>query len=441
MGAAPLIVTPTATDARGGAVHEGRSIPAGGAVAEPVTERTPHGYRLLPPDAPAPDTGSNAKAGATRRGRPLGNNATNVSGEAGRERAAKAHRDRRRFYRSLRYRLRSTGHAVARPNSNVSKCGRVRVKAHGVEVRRRGDGSAFFAGVVRCGSVWECPVCSARVTSHRAAELRFHVGAHRATGGGCYLLTLTTPHDQGDDLKPLRKAVSDSWRAVCSGRGWQEWRKRAGLVGYVRAAEATHGPKGWHPHLHVLIFTAAPLTAQLHAELEAYVYERWCAKIQAFGYRKPSREHGVKLVESHQDDYIAKLGLSDEVASGAFKTAREGRRSPLAILHDYDVHRRPRDLALWKEWCDGMRGARQLTWSKGLRERYITERELSDAEVVAEEEKKPAEVLVVIDPVMWDEAVAQRPELQTRLLNAAEEYGARGVRWILAKEPYPGVPF
>jgi hypothetical protein len=345
------------------------------------------------------------------------------------------------MYRGLRYRLRHTGYAVARPNSNVSKCGRVRVKAHGVEVRRRRDGSAYFAGVVRCGSVWECPVCSARVTSHRAAELRFHVGAHRATGGGCYLLTLTTPHDQSDELKHLRQSVSNAWRFVCSGRAWVEWKKRLGLVGFVRSAEATIGPSGWHPHLHVLVFTARVLDAATMAAFEAYVYERWCAKIQACGYRQPSREHGVKLTESHQDDYIQKLGLADEVASGAFKKGREGRRSPLAVLYDYEQHRQPRDLALWKEWCEGMRGARQLTWSKGLRARYLVERELSDQEVVASEDNKPAEVLAVIDPTMWDEGVSHRPDLQVRLLNAAEEHGARGVRWILATEPYPGVPF
>lgn len=395
----------------------------------------------LPAGSPGPDVGCNGKSGAPRRGDPLGNNATNVSGEARRELAAKAHRDRRRYYRSLRYRLRAAGQAVARPNSNVSKCGRVRVKAYGVEVRRRGDGSAYFAGVVRCGSVWECPVCSARVTTHRAAELRFHVGAHRATGGACYLLTLTTPHDQGDDLKLLRQAVSDAWRFACSGRAWVELKKRVGLVGYVRSAEATVGPNGWHPHLHVLLFTAAPLSDEARTALEVYVYGRWCAKIQARGYRKPSAEYGVKLTESHQDDYVAKLGLADEVASGAFKDGRDGRRSPLAVLQSYEERRQPRDLALWKEWCSGMRGARQLTWSKGLRERYATERELSDKEVVDAEEKKPAVVVAVIDPTMWDEAVATRPDLQTRLLNAAEEYGERGVRWILALEPYPGVPF
>lgn len=414
------IVAPRAADAHGGHPLGSPPFPAGG---------------------PGPDVGGNGQAGAPRRGRPLGNNATNVSGEARSEQNRAERQARRRYYRSLRYRLRQAGQAVARSNSNVGKCGRVRVKALGVEVCRRGDGTAFFRGVVRCGSVSECPVCSARVTAHRAADLRFHVGAHRLTGGACYLLTLTTPHDQGDDLKRLRQTVANAWRFVCSGRSWLAWKEKIGYVGFVRSAEATVGPSGWHPHLHVLLFTAAPLGEAAVREFEEYVYNRWCVKIQAAGYRQPSRAHGVKLTESHQDDYIAKLGLADEVASGAFKEAKEGRRSPLAVLHDYVQYRRPRDLALWKEWCEGMRGAKVLTWSTGLRTRYCTERELSDKEVVDADDKGPAEVLGLIDPVMWDEAVALRPELQTRLLDTAEEHGARGVRWLLAMEPYPGVPF
>jgi hypothetical protein len=315
------------------------------------------------------------------------------------------------------------------------------VKAYGVEVRRRVDGSAFFSGVVRCGSVWECPECSARVTAHRAAELRLHVAAHRATGGACYLITLTTPHHQGDNLKHLRQSVSNAWRYVCSGNPWIKWKRRIGYIGFARAAEATYGPNGWHPHLHVLLYTAAPLAPDVLAELEAWIYERWCGKIVAAGYDKPSREYGVRITESYQDDYIAKFGLADEVASGVFKQAREGRRSPLAVLADYVQHRRPADLAVWKEWGENMRGARQLTWSKGLRERYTTERELSDVEVVEREEREPAEVVAVIDPETWDVMVAHRPDLQARLLDYAEDYGGCGVRWLLAKEPYPGVPF
>lgn len=387
--------------------------------------------------APPPRTlGSPPSTAAAGGGDSLGNNASNVSGAG-----PQAREERRRLYRALRYRLRSIGQRVSRPNSNVSKCGRVRVKVHGVEVRQRADGSAYFAGVVRCASVWECPVCSARITSHRAAELRLIVGAHRCTGGGVYLLTLTTPHDQGDDLKRLRQSVANAWRFVCSGRAWIRWKERLGYVGSVRSAEATVGPNGWHPHLHVLLFTARPLPPELEADFLEYVYGRWAAKITAAGYRTPTREHGVHLVESKQDDYVAKLGLADEVASGAFKTSRAGRRVPLAVLADYMVDAAPRDLALWKEWCGSMRGARQMTWSKGLRERYTAERELSDAEAAATEEKSPAEVLWTIGPEMWDAGVAARPDLQARLLNAAELHGKRGVRWILALEPYPGVPF
>lgn len=404
----------------------------------------PAASRIVAPGAsaarPGPVLESPLSPAAPAAGDPLGNNATNVSGPPLRAHDARRD-DRRRGYRALRYRLRHVGQAVARANSNVSKCGRVRVKAYGVEVRRRQDGTAYFAGVVRCGSVWECPVCSARIAAHRAGELRVAVGAHRAAGGGCYLLTLTTPHDQGDDLRHLRQAVADAWRFVCSGRAWLRWKERVGYVGTVRAAEATIGPNGWHPHLHVLVFTQAPLAEADRAAWEAWIYERWAKKIAQSGYRTPSREHGVKLAESHQDDYIAKLGLADEVASGAFKSGRDGRRTPLAVLADYERERRPRDLALWKEWCDAMRGARQMTWSKGLRDLYLAEPEATDAEVAASEERGPATVVTVIDPTMWDEAVSNRPDLQTRILNSAEAYGERGVRWILAKEPYPGVPF
>lgn len=439
MSAPARIVAPGVTAARSGALLETLPLPTG----VPGAGSSPGG----------------ADAGAPRRGRPLGNNASRVSGEHGRECARTtsdrigahrhvaesdrigAHQYHRRLYRSLRKRLRHAGQAVARPNSNVSKCGRVRVGAHDVEVRRRADGSAYFANVVRCKSVWECPECSARIAAHRAAELRLHVGAHRATGSGCYLITLTTPHHQGDNLKHLRESVSEGWRCVCSGRAWIRWRKRIGYVGTVRSAEATVGPNGWHPHLHVLLFTAAPLEPGLLAELQAWIYERWCHKIVDAGYDKPSPEHGVLITESHQDDYIAKLGLADEVASGAFKQARDGRRSPLAVLADYVRYKRPRDLALWKEWCEGMRGARQLTWSKGLRDRYATERELSDQEVVDADEREPAEVVAVIDPETWDAMVSKRPELQARILDYAEDYGERGVRWILATEPYPEVPF
>lgn len=395
------------------------------------------GRQLPPPGIPAYPVPS----GVAGRGSPLGNNATNVSGQGQGERDEHNRRDRRRGWRAARYRLRRAGQDAARPNSNVSKCGRIRIKALGVEVCGRGDGSAFFRGVVRCGSVWECPVCSAAVTSHRAAELRLMVGAHRATGGGCYLLTLTTPHDQGDELKHLRQTVANAWRFVCSGRSWLRWKDTIGYVGTVRSAEATVGPNGWHPHLHVLLFTKAPIPPAMAALFESYVYERWAKKIQAAGYRRPSLEHGVRLTESHDDDYIAKLGLADEVASGAFKQGREGRRSPLAVLADYAAFKRDRDLLLWYEWCNSMRGARQMTWSKGLRERYATERELSDQEIVAREESGPAKVLWVIPPEHWDEGIAKQPAIQTRILEAAEDYGERGIRWILARECYPGVPF
>src|SRR3954470_7277024 len=36
---------------------------------------------------------------------------------------------------------------------------------------------AGFAGVVHCGSVWACPVCSAKISAHRQGEVERFLGA------------------------------------------------------------------------------------------------------------------------------------------------------------------------------------------------------------------------------------------------------------------------
>jgi hypothetical protein len=50
----------------------------------------------------------------------------------------------------------------------VANCGRIRIAGH-VELRRRTDtGRAFFDHVLKCGSVWECPMCSAKIRAERS---------------------------------------------------------------------------------------------------------------------------------------------------------------------------------------------------------------------------------------------------------------------------------
>jgi hypothetical protein len=318
-------------------------------------------------------------------------------------------------------------------NVNAGKCGTVTVGGS-VEIRRRVvDGTAHYHGLVRCGSWSACAVCSGQIAAHRAEEVRAVADAHRRAGGALYLITLTLPHDEGDRLQPLYVAVADSYRFVRSGAAWYRMKDAIGHVGEVRALEVTVGPNGWHPHLHVLLFTARALTAaELHA-LRDYLCRRWCFRVEQFGYRPPSPEHGVTVVESHRDDYLTKMGLADELAHGDSKGGRGESRTPLLVLADFAQTGDSADLDLWREFVLAMHGARQLTWSRGLRQRYAAEPEMTDAEIVAGESDEAEEVLAVIAPDTWERLRRADPDVKWRLLDAAEAEGAEAVERLIER--------
>jgi hypothetical protein len=136
-------------------------------------------------------------------------------------------------------------------------------------------------------------------------------------------------------------------------------------------------------------------------ELRSFLYGRWTSAIVRAGYDAPTSERGVVIVESHLDDYLAKMGLADEMARGTEKQAEGTSRAPLQVLADFQATGDVADLARWREWNEAMHGARQLTWSRGLRERYAAEPEKTDAEVVAGEPDEPEQEVAVMPPVAW----------------------------------------
>ena len=384
---------------------------------------------------------------------PLGNNVSTASpppwdaiAEGRNRRKAEGEAARRDSTRRLRYELRHATWQLS-TSSNVCKCGRTRYLDSPVSIVQGGHG-AHFTGLVRCGSVWECPVCMYRICATRAEEVRTLVARHRASGGSVYMLTLTLPHDQSDELHALRKTVARAWSYVQSGAPYKRIRALCGIVGTIRALEVTHGPNGWHPHLHVLVLTEhsleSPVTGLLGPLAERYktlVYRRWVDAVTRrqpetfICYRAPSRERGISFVSSHKDEYIAKLGLADELTRGSWKKPRElqGYRTPLQILHS--CARDPlggtvRDRATWIEYAKEMRGARQLTWSRGLRDRYSLDPEQTDLEIV-EQDGVDDVVVYTISTALWDRIVKKNWALQAELLHAAEVNGWDGVERVL----------
>jgi hypothetical protein len=337
--------------------------------------------------------------------------------------------------RDGRYQLRDVAAALAMGDHRVCICGRRPAPtAAGVEVRQTEGGRAYFRGLIRCGSVHTCPVCAAQIARTRQLEATTLLGRHLAAGGTALFLTLTVPHDAGQPLRELRATVAGAWSKVLGGKGWKTLRARYGLIGWIRAHETTHGPAGFHPHLHVLLFCARRMSDGEQAELHAALFGRWARAVTRAGLRAPLPGLcPMKAIYSNNvADYLTKISAVLELTRTDGKGGRGGNRSPFQVLSDYAAAGRPADAAIWREWTEGMKGARQLTFSKGLRERYAVE-------VTTDEEIATAEVggdpVVILSRAAWKH-ICRVPMLRADVLRAAERGGAADVLELLDSLPH-----
>jgi hypothetical protein len=279
------------------------------------------------------------------------------------------------------------------------------------------DGIARVSGIRRCGSPWACPLCAPTVREGRAREIDCGVAAHLANGGGAVMATCTMPHDYGDKLSRSLSTVKASWRRVCSGKAWLTLKGRLGIVGQIKALEITHGPNGWHPHVHVLVLTERPLEVASQQELRRFIFDRWSARCVALGFRAPSWERGcdVRPVTSAGDlsRYLTKVkdgwGVGLELARSDLKQGRgAGYRSPWQIIADATETGDVADLALWHEYEQATFGSKAITWSPKLRALLLgSDDEVTDDELAAADDLTDDESpLVLIPSALWAGLVA-----------------------------------
>lgn len=321
----------------------------------------------------------------TQSGQALGNNTGNVSKQA--------------TSKARRYRLQDVA-ARLLPGERVSWCCRHRKPgAAGVDVNYTPGRGASYGGLMRCGSVWTCPVCGARISEERRAELAQAVGSWTGTK---LLLTLTLQHSREDDLAGLLDALKDAWRKLKMGRAWQTIRAQYGLVAYVTGTEVTYGNEnGWHPHLHVLVFSTLPEAQLDKDQLKAALVARWRGLLAAGG-RYASEFYGLDLRtgDNQVGEYASKFGLEAELTGQATKIAAGEHYTPFQLLElaeKGDQHAGQ----LFREYAAVFNGRKQLTWSKGARELLGLNAEREDAEIAEEDDAPEAETMVTLTPGQW----------------------------------------
>jgi hypothetical protein len=344
----------------------------------------------------------------------------------------------------------------------VRYCGRRRSKrdeAPQVKVR---EGVAHFARLMLCGRVWVCPVCGPRIRQERATELDAALATwlEQHGEGSVILATYTLPHVATERLGALLGLVRDAFAGFTSGEQWAKLRADFGLVGYVRAHDATHGANGWHPHLHVVYVAERPVSPEQVEALHARQFKLWENVVRRLGHRPPMPEAlSVEVARRREDvaryalqvvsgDADGEGGLSSvalELARGDLKTGRrDGQRTPWEILAgatrricdtdgvlDEDAERaRARDRVLWREWETCTKGVHAVQWSRGLRGAIGLGAEQSDEDVVAIEVGGEV-VYEFTDRMAWL-AVCDVRGGQARVLRAAERWGARGCARMVA---------
>ena len=267
------------------------------------------------------------------------------------------------------------------PDSRTAKCLRIRAHKADVQVwKSKEHGTSSYGGLQTCGSVWACPVCSAKIAERRRVELLDAMELHKAQGGTVSLLTLTTPHQRGDNLAELLaqqgKALQSFLRDFTAKAVFAEM----GYLGQVRALEVTHGRKsarnnGWHPHFHILQFHQVKGSEADRKDWTTRLYLRWVAYCEKAGLGTPSYAHGIRLDDGMKAaQYVTKWGLEDEMTKGHTKKGKDGGESPFDLLRAVLADRTDRQAAaLFQEFADGFKGKKQLSWSRGLKARFMVD--------------------------------------------------------------------
>ena len=290
--------------------------------------------------------------------------------------------------RKLRYCMRDAA-AKSLPMERVSQCGKYTIDNH--VALRNSESGAYFSGVVTCGSVWHCPVCAAKIVEGRRQELKALIVAHLKAGGLVYMAAFTMPHYAAQTARELRLIVSKSWTSLLSGSPWMHQKTRIGLVGIVRAMEVTHGGNGWHPHIHALFFLPGSVSEIKAQEFGWFLFNRWRRTIRRRGYGdcNPSLWRFDLTRETQKaGDYVIKWGADRELTQGHLKLAKGGGLTPwqliLAMMDGQDWAR-----ITFREYAKAFKGARQLTFTRGIRELYGLREKPEDAWVVDLEEHAP----------------------------------------------------
>ena len=139
---------------------------------------------------------------------------------------------------------------------------------------------------------------------------------------------------------------------------------------------------------------------------------------ERYGWCNPSLWRFERTQETERaGDYVTKWGADRELTQGHMKRAKGGGRTPWQILEGILAGSKA-DIMLFRDYAEAFKGARQLTWSRGLRELYGLRDAVSDDDASLDDPEERAPVIGVL-PIHVFRRVSDRG-LSAGLLNQIE---------------------
>lgn len=303
--------------------------------------------------------------------------------------------ENRQKFKKLRYKTQSVIQKImshAEGTNRVCYCSKRRIDAkQNVTVSyNKAHKAASYSNVQLCGSHWICPVCSERHANEKKEELKQMLVLLAKHKVYAHMLTLTVPHSANDQLEDTLKKLGAA-KSQLFKKGLAEFEN----VGHITSVEVKYSAEnGWHPHLHLIIFTQksyleqeikGTLGSQLkgvgvlgYQQIIGLKWQECCEKV---GLRKPSLKHGVDLKRGYDDNemsfanelinYALKDELSNELTKGHCKVGKYNTDSltpfEIALMAEGEEEESP-FAVLFREYAAAIKFKNQAKKSKKLRE-------------------------------------------------------------------------
>lgn len=280
---------------------------------------------------------------------------------------------------------------ILRPFTTIDKNGRLQQhrtckclrtpRSKTIDVRKsHKNGLHYYGGLVICGLIWSCPICTTKVSAHRYKEISEAIAIWKRQNGCVTMVTFTIPHHPKNSCKSLLRVLKDARASMKKHPSFKRLEREIQIKGDITRTEVSYNVNGWHIHFHKLLFT----DTEISVDLKSALFPIWLESCKAAGIRYLSRDHCIDVsVPQDPAGYLVKQGKEtgyQTYGRTLTQTKSTSGGSPFDLIRLYRDTGEERFKDLFIEYERAFKGTQQLIWSRGLQKRLGMSKEIKDSD-------------------------------------------------------------